>query len=82
MRERGNDTWQRAQGWDSNLGPQQHGQGIKSALLKDCRILTILSKPAPASSPAGSGAVELAGVTRQADGSDVVSEKDRSAEPH
>ena len=54
----------------------------KSSLLKVCRILTILSKVAPASSPAGSGAVELTGVTRQADGSDVVSEKDRSAELH
>lgn len=37
---------------------------------------------APASDPAGSGAVELAGVPGQTDGSDVVSEHDGAAEFH
>ena len=45
-------------------------------------ILTILSKSAPASGPAGGGVVKLAEVTCQADRSDVVSEIDRAAELH
>lgn len=45
-------------------------------------ILTIFSKLAPAGGPAGCGSVELAGVARQADGSDVVGESDGAAEPH
>lgn len=49
---------------------------------KACRILTVLSKFAPASGPAESGVVELAGATCQADWSDVVSESDGAAELH
>lgn len=43
---------------------------------------TIHSKKTPASGPAGSGVVELAGVTCQADRSDVVTKVDRGAEFH
>lgn len=45
-------------------------------------MLTILSKSAPASGPTGSGVVELAGVTCQADRSDILSEADGAAELH
>lgn len=45
-------------------------------------VLTILFKSAPTGGPAEGGAVNLAGVTCQADRSDVVSEIERAAELH